>query len=87
VPGNPLVGASSDGIGNDYIAEIKCATSEKAKRRYMLGSGEMAARFKAQIQMQVHANGKHNVMFCVADSNFEITVMLKLYGLIMTKKL
>jgi hypothetical protein len=58
VPGNRVVGASPDGAGNDYIAEIKCPTSEKAKRRGILGSGEMAARFKAQIKMQMYVSGK-----------------------------
>jgi hypothetical protein len=71
VPGNPVVGASPGGIGNDYVAEIKCPTSEKENRRCILGSGEMAAKFKAQIQMQMHVSGKHKALFCVADSNFE----------------
>jgi hypothetical protein len=35
VLGNVIIGASPDGTGNDYVAEIKFATSEKTKRRYI----------------------------------------------------
>jgi hypothetical protein len=32
VSGNPVVGVSPDGTGNDNVAEIKCPTSKKTKK-------------------------------------------------------
>lgn len=65
----PILGASPDGIGCDFILEIKCPSSEKTIENY-LPKGQISEKCKGQINLQMLAAEKKG-LFCVADSNFE----------------
>lgn len=69
-PGHPLLGASPDGISEQYVLEIKCPSKEKTVCLY-IKNGEIVNKCKAQIQLQMHLFGKQKGIFCVADPFFE----------------
>lgn len=71
-PNVPIMGASPDGLTQDYVIEIKCPTSEKAMKKYVQGD-KITEKFKAQIQLQMHFTRKQKGLFCVASHNFETT--------------
>lgn len=70
LPSLPMLGASPDGIGLDYIVEIKCPSSEKTIKNY-LQKGQISEKVKGQINLQMLASGMKKGLFCVADPNFE----------------
>lgn len=45
----PIMGASPDGISDDYVVEIKCPTTENTSNKY--SQGKIQERYKAQIQL------------------------------------
>ena len=51
---SPILGASPDGICNDYVIEIKCPISEKTFKTYV-SDNQVTKKFKAQIMLQMHA--------------------------------
>ncbi len=51
---HPLFGASPDGIGDDFIAEVQCLMSEKTFKRYFSSEGGPAKRHYAQMQLQMY---------------------------------
>ena len=65
-----MLGASPDGIGSDYILEIKCPSSEKTVADY-LSKGNINKRCKGQINLQMLAAGKSKGLLVVADPEFE----------------
>lgn len=69
-PGHPLLGASPNGISEEYVLEIKCPSKEKTVCLY-IKNGEIVNKYKAQIQLQMHLFGKQKGIFCVADPFFE----------------
>lgn len=70
IPSLPILGASPDGIGNNFILEVKCPSSEKTIKNY-LPKGQISAKCKGQINLQMLAAEKKKGLFCVADPNFE----------------
>lgn len=68
----PIMGASPDGISDDYVIEIKCPNSEKAMKNYIC-DGKITNKFKGQIQMQMLFAKKSKGLFCVASPDFENT--------------
>lgn len=64
-------GASSDGLSEVYVVEVKCPGSEKTFKNYVSENGEIKPKFKAQIMMQMFATKKKKGLFCVADPEFE----------------
>lgn len=69
---NGIVGASPDGVADDFVVEIKCPATQKAVRTY-LKDGKIQNKFKAQVQCQMLACGKKKALFCVADPHFEVS--------------
>lgn len=69
-PSVPIFGASPDGIGDDFIVEIKCPSSEKTMRNY-LSNGKISNKCRGQLNLQMLATGKKKGLFCVADPDFE----------------
>lgn len=54
---NSIIGASPDGISNDYVIEIKCPISQKSLVNYVKNN-EISDKCKAQINLQMKATGK-----------------------------
>ena len=51
-PEYPVLGASPDGLMPDgSVVEVKCPASEKAFKKYILTTGDVAARYRAQLQV------------------------------------
>lgn len=90
LPSFPVLGASPDAIGNDFIIEVKCPSSLKAFDHF-LPNGKINKKCKAQINMQMFATGKRRGLFCVADPNFEnsrqVTVVWENYDGNFTKSI
>lgn len=62
LPSFPVLGASPDAIGNDFIIEVKCPSSLKAFDHF-LPNGKINKKCKAQINMQMFATGKRRGLF------------------------
>lgn len=69
----PLIGASPDGICHEknFVVEVKCPYSDKALENYMKEGKFLNNKYKAQIQLQMHAMNMKKALFCIADKNFE----------------
>lgn len=67
----PFFGASSDGLSQDYVIEVKCPINKQTSKNYVSEGGEITPKFKAQIMMQMLAANKKKGLFCVADPEFE----------------
>lgn len=68
----PFISATPDGIGENFVVEIKCPASTKAFRNY-IQNNEISEKCKAQVQLQMYATKKLECIFCVADADFEKT--------------
>ncbi|XP_076664263.1 uncharacterized protein LOC143375179 [Andrena cerasifolii] len=75
-PSIPVLGASPDSIGSDFILEIKCPSSEKTVADY-LPNGNISKKCKGQINLQMLAAGKSKGLFVVADPEFETNKQFK----------
>lgn len=71
VPWCPIIGASPDAIGKDFIVEIKAPTNDSSFQTF-LPSGNISKKCKSQMYMQMYCTGMKRGIFCVADPNFEI---------------
>lgn len=67
---NPIVGASADGITEDYVIEIKCPKFSRTVSHY-IADNKVQQRYFAQIQLQMFLHRKEKGVFCVADPEFE----------------
>ncbi|XP_046629068.1 uncharacterized protein LOC124309448 [Neodiprion virginianus] len=74
----PIIGASPDGVGNDFVVEIKCPMTCKAKSRYITENNQVANKFMAQIQLQMFMKKVKKGFFCVATHDFETSQSIKL---------
>ncbi|XP_046601957.1 uncharacterized protein LOC124295573 [Neodiprion lecontei] len=74
----PIIGASPDGVGNDFVVEIKCPMTCKAKSRYIKENNQVANKFMAQIQLQMFMKKVKKGFFCVATHDFETSQSIKL---------
>lgn len=66
----PIFGASPDAMGDDFVVEVKCPSSEKTVTQY-ISHGNITAKYKAQIHLQMLAAKTKKGLFCVADPDFE----------------
>lgn len=73
LPDYPILGASPDAVGNDFVVEIKCPSSMKTFKNYITDDGQLTNKCKAQINMQMFACKKKKGFFGVADPSFEET--------------
>ena len=69
---NGILGASPDGVGEDFVVEIKCPASEKTVKSY-IKNDIVHNKYKTQILCQMLACKKRKGLFCVADPLFETT--------------
>ncbi|XP_058789699.1 uncharacterized protein LOC131663353 [Phymastichus coffea] len=66
----PVIGASPDAVGSDFIVEIKCPSSTDNIKTY-LSKGVISEKCKAQMFTQMLCANKRKGLFCVADPLFE----------------
>lgn len=67
----PIFGASPDGIGADFVVEIKCPSSGKTFKNYIFDENNISPKCRAQINLQMFLLEKSYGLFCVADPLFE----------------
>ncbi|XP_046142526.1 uncharacterized protein LOC114882098 [Osmia bicornis bicornis] len=51
IPQCPMLGASPDAMGEDFVVEVKCPGSDKTFSQY-IANNEITSKYKAQIQIQ-----------------------------------
>jgi len=73
LPEDPLIGATPDAVGNDFIMEEKCPSSSVTLRNYTTAKNGITDKCKAQAQLQMSLLNKQKCYFCVADTTFETT--------------
>lgn len=78
IQAHPIFGASPDGVGKDFIVEIKCPISEETFENY-IHEGRITSKFEAQMQLQMLATGHKKGLFCVADWKFESNRKTNIY--------
>ncbi|XP_011859043.1 PREDICTED: uncharacterized protein LOC105556559 [Vollenhovia emeryi] len=71
LPNYPVLGASPDGITNEYIVEIKCPLNEKTLEKFLSKDKIINPKYIPQMHLQMLATGKEKGLFCVADLAFE----------------
>ncbi|KAJ8673163.1 hypothetical protein QAD02_004425 [Eretmocerus hayati] len=80
IPSLPMVGASPDGILDDFIFEVKCPAKTKTVETYVK-KGEINPKFKAQMMLQMLAAGKKKGLLCIADVAFEKNKKVEVFEL------
>ena len=70
-PDWPVLGASPDGLNEDFIAEVKCPSSHKTIEHYITKENVVQPKCMFRIQLQMMLTGRKRALFCVADPNFE----------------
>lgn len=70
MPSFPILGASPDAIGADFVVEVKCPSTEKTAKDF-LPHGKLNHKCMAQISLQMFAANRKKGLFCVADPMFE----------------
>ena len=50
---------------------MKCPISDKSFKKYILASGNVASKYRAQLQMLMTLTGAERAFFCVANPDFE----------------
>lgn len=84
----PIICASPDALGSNFIVEIKCPSSQKTFTTY-LNNGEINLKYKIQMYLQMLAAGVTKSLFCVANPAFEtnekVTVVELNYDAIYTQ--
>uniref|UniRef100_A0A182NAK4 YqaJ domain-containing protein n=1 Tax=Anopheles dirus TaxID=7168 RepID=A0A182NAK4_9DIPT len=71
-PQHPWLGASPDGICENFVLEIKCPYTEKTHACYVDVS-KLSPKYFAQIQLQMHITHKKKALLAVAALDFEKT--------------
>jgi len=70
-PKFPLFGATPDGIGNGFLIEVKCPSSQKAMASYIFTDGSIKPKYYTQVQLQMLLCGFNKCVFVVAHPDFE----------------
>ncbi len=79
-PEIPVMGASPDGITDDFVIEVKCPMTEERKKEYIYDN-KIKDRYFAQVQMQIFFFfEKRQALFCLASEDFKISkkVLIKI---------
>lgn len=72
------MGASPDGLSDEFVIEVKCPISKKTMKNYIV-HGMIAEKHKAQIMLQMHATKMAKGLFSVADPDFEHNQVIHKY--------
>lgn len=78
LPSHPLFAASPDALSSEFVVEVKCPASDKSLGNY-IKNNQIAAKFKAQIQLQMLCAGKKRGIFCVANPDYEQTKNIQIF--------
>ncbi|XP_018374671.1 PREDICTED: uncharacterized protein LOC108768651 [Trachymyrmex cornetzi] len=81
LPNYPALGASPDGITNEYIVEIKCPSNKKTLENFLSKDKIINPKYIAHMHLQMLATGRKKGLFCVADSAFESTKTVQMQWL------
>lgn len=68
----PWMGASPDGLADDFVLEIKCPYTPNTHACY-IDVNKLSKKYYAQIQLQMHMTRKTKALLGVASLDFEIT--------------
>ncbi|GBL96060.1 hypothetical protein AVEN_104305-1 [Araneus ventricosus] len=68
-PEYPVMGASPDGISNEFVVEIKSPSTEKVNN--YVKNNIITEKYIAQVQMQMLFWKKKESLFCIAAADFE----------------
>ncbi|XP_053665685.1 uncharacterized protein LOC128714830 [Anopheles marshallii] len=71
-PNCPWMGASPDGICDEFVLEIKCPYTAKTHACYV-DVNKLAPKYYAQIQLQMHVTQRKKALLAVAAPDFEKT--------------
>uniref|UniRef100_A0A182SIB9 YqaJ domain-containing protein n=1 Tax=Anopheles maculatus TaxID=74869 RepID=A0A182SIB9_9DIPT len=75
-PECPWMGASPDGICDEFVLEIKCPYTPKTYECY-IDVKKLSAKYFAQIQLQMHVTRRTKALLAVAALDFETTKQIK----------
>lgn len=73
----PLFGASPDGIGTDFILEIKSPSDNKNINNYIKVDGTPTRKVLLQVLLQLKMSGKQRAYLLIADQDFEKNKLYK----------
>uniref|UniRef100_A0A182YR70 YqaJ domain-containing protein n=1 Tax=Anopheles stephensi TaxID=30069 RepID=A0A182YR70_ANOST len=71
-PACPWMGASPDGICDEFVLEIKCPYTPKTHECYV-DVKKLSSKYFGQIQLQMHVTHRKKALLAVAALNFETT--------------
>ena len=71
-PKYPFLGASPDGIADDFVLEIKCPANKNTHADY-IDVNKLSKKYFAQIQLQMLMTKKDKALLGVASIDFETT--------------
>ncbi|XP_053672250.1 uncharacterized protein LOC128722602 [Anopheles nili] len=71
-PEFPWIGASPDGICDEFVLEIKCPYTANTHEKYV-DVNKLSPKYFGQIQLQMHMTHKTKALLAVAALNFETT--------------
>uniref|UniRef100_A0A182VDT4 YqaJ domain-containing protein n=1 Tax=Anopheles merus TaxID=30066 RepID=A0A182VDT4_ANOME len=71
-PACPWMGASPDGICDEFVLEIKCPYTERTHECYV-DVAKLSPKYFAQIQLQMHVTHRPKALLAVAALDFETT--------------
>jgi len=69
-PNFPILAASPDAVGEDFVVEVKCPVSLTSER-YIMKDQRIGSKFFAQIQLQMFMKKVKKGYFCMAKHDFE----------------
>uniref|UniRef100_A0A182Q674 YqaJ viral recombinase domain-containing protein n=1 Tax=Anopheles farauti TaxID=69004 RepID=A0A182Q674_9DIPT len=69
---HPWLGASPDGICDEFVLEIKCPYTENTHKNYV-NISSLSPKYFAQIQLQMHITQHKKALLAVAALDFETT--------------
>ncbi|KYQ50568.1 hypothetical protein ALC60_10345, partial [Trachymyrmex zeteki] len=70
-PDLPIIGASPDALGENFVVEVKCPQFLKSEERYISKENAICSKYMAQIQLQMLMQNVQRGYFCIAKHDFE----------------
>lgn len=79
-PQYPVIGASPDAIGPNFVVEIKCPMTQENVKNYVVPNtnNRLNKKFYSQIQLQMHLKRVQFGYFAIASPDFESTKNVKI---------
>lgn len=81
----PVLGASPDGITEEFCVEVKCPSKEKTVENY-IKNNEIVKKYYYQLQMQCFFSNKDKGLFCVASPDFENDKVVNIFEISLNKE-